>query len=148
MSANPGKLMLSTFYISSGYAAKCYEGPLFDYVIVDEASQAFLAMLAAANMLGHKNLWVGDVFQMPPIVLISKDRVKRLGYEKLINGLDSLTETNKYKTFQLSDTFRLGHRATEYTGLFYNDTLHSKVDPTQLKKDGPLAILENMSVVS
>lgn len=146
MSAIPGKLMLSTFYISSGYAVRGYERPLFDYVIVDEASQAFLAMLAAANMLGHKNLWVGDVFQMPPIVLISKNRVKRLGYEKLINGLDLLTGTNKYKTFQLSDTFRLGHRATEFTGLFYNNTLHSKVNSSLLKKDGPLVILENMPV--
>ena len=146
MSAIPGKLMLSTFYISSGYAAKNYEGPIFDYVIVDEASQAFLAMFAAANMLGHKNLWVGDVFQMPPIVLISKDRVKRLGYEKLINGLDSLTETNKYKTFQLSDTFRLGNRAANFTGLFYNNTLHSKVNSSLFKKDGPLVILENMPV--
>ena len=56
LQAIPGKLMLSTFYISSGKAASNYEGPLFDYVIVDEASQAFLPMLAIANMLGYKNL--------------------------------------------------------------------------------------------
>ena len=46
-------------------------------VIVDEASQAFLTMLAAANMLGKKNLWVGDVCQMPPIVKTSKDRIRK-----------------------------------------------------------------------
>lgn len=125
MSSMPGKLMLSTFYISSGAAANGYQDPLFDYVIVDEASQAFLTMLAAANMLGWKNLWVGDVFQMPPIVKLSKERVKRQGFEPLVNGFDTLTISKKYKTYQLSDTFRLGKRATEFTGLFYRGNLHS-----------------------
>ena len=125
MSSMPGKLMLSTFYISSGAAANGYQDPLFDYVIVDEASQAFLTMLAAANMLGWKNLWVGDVFQMPPIVKLSKERVKRQGFEPLVNGFDTLTISKKYKTYQLSDTFRLGTRATEFTGLFYRGNLHS-----------------------
>lgn len=143
MSAIPGKLMLSTFYISSGSAANNYEGPLFDYVIVDEASQAFLAMLAAANMLGKKNLWVGDVFQMPPIVQISKERIARQGYEPLINGFDTLTVSNRYKTYQLSDTYRLGKRAVEFTGLFYNGTLRSMVNDLVLiaeQKDGPVMI--------
>ncbi len=143
MSAIPGKLMLSTFYISSGSAANNYEGPLFDYVIVDEASQAFLAMLAAANMLGKKNLWVGDVFQMPPIVQISKERIARQGYEPLINGFDTLTVSNRYKTYQLSDTYRLGKRAVEFTGLFYNGTLRSMIDDLVLiaeQKDGPVMI--------
>jgi hypothetical protein len=143
MSAIPGKLMLSTFYISSGSAANNYEGPLFDYVIVDEASQAFLAMLAAANMLGKKNLWVGDVFQMPPIVQISKERIARQGYEPLINGFDTLTVSNRYKTYQLSDTYRLGKRAVEFTGLFYNGTLRSMINDLVLiaeQKDGPVMI--------
>ena len=143
MTAIPGKLMLSTFYISSGSAANNYEGPLFDYVIVDEASQAFLAMLAAANMLGKKNLWVGDVFQMPPIVQISKERITRQGYEPLINGFDTLTVSNRYKTYQLSDTYRLGKRAVEFTGLFYNGTLRSMINDLVLiaeQKDGPVMI--------
>ena len=143
MSSMPGKLMLSTFYISSGSAANNYEGPLFDYVIVDEASQAFLAMLAAANMLGKKNLWVGDVFQMPPIVQISKERIARQGYEPLINGFDALTVSNRYKTYQLSDTYRLGKRAVEFTGLFYNGTLRSMVNDLVLiagQEDGPVMI--------
>lgn len=124
--ALPGKLMLSTFYKTSKYITCCIEDDIFDYVIVDEASQAFLAMLAVANSLGRKKLWVGDVFQMPPIVLMSSDRVSRLGYETLVNGLDSILKTCKYKVYQLSDTFRLGNRAADFTGIFYNDTLISK----------------------
>lgn len=139
----PGKLMLSTFYISSGSAARNYQGPLFDYVIVDEASQAFLTMLAAANMLGKKNLWVGDVCQMPPIVKTSKDRIRKQSYEPLIDGFDTLTVSNKFKTYQLSDTYRLGERAATFTGLFYNGSLKSMSDSYYIQvdqKDGPILV--------
>ena len=139
----PGKLMLSTFYISSGSAARNYQGPLFDYVIVDEASQAFLNMLAAANMLGKKNLWVGDVCQMPPIVKTSKDRIRKQSYEPLIDGFDTLTVSNKFKTYQLSDTYRLGERAATFTGLFYNGSLKSMSDSDYIQvdqKDGPILV--------
>ena len=139
----PGKLMLSTFYISSGSAARNYQGPLFDYVIVDEASQAFLTMLAAANMLGKKNLWVGDVCQMPPIVKTSKDRIRKQSYEPLIDGFDTLTVSNKIKTYQLSDTYRLGERAATFTGLFYNGSLKSMSDSDYIQvdqKDGPILV--------
>jgi len=50
----PSNLILSTFYIASSEAAKLSDIPPFDYVIVDEASQAFLAMFAAAKILGKK----------------------------------------------------------------------------------------------
>lgn len=139
----PGKLMLSTFYISSGSAARNYQGPLFDYLIVDEASQAFLTMLAAANMLGKKNLWVGDVCQMPPIVKTSKDRIRKQSYEPLIDGFDTLTVSNKFKTYQLSDTYRLGERAATFTGLFYNGSLKSMSDSDYIQvdqKDGPILV--------
>lgn len=139
----PGKLMLSTFYISSGAAARNYQGPLYDYVIVDEASQAFLVMLAAANMLGKKNLWVGDVCQMPPIVKTTKDRIRKQGYEPLIDGFDTLTVSNKFKTYQLSDTYRLGERAATFTGLFYNGSLKSMSDSDYIQvdqKDGPILV--------
>lgn len=149
VTAMPGKLMLSTFYISSGPAAKNYKGPLFDYVIVDEASQAFLAMLAAANMLGKKNVWVGDVYQMPPIVLISNERIKKQGYEKMVNGLDTLTVSQRYKTYQLTDTFRLGKRATLFTGLFYKGNLHSVNEASESlfsSLEGPIMVNVDMAV--
>ena len=145
----PGKLMLSTFYISSGSAAKNYQGPLYDYVIVDEASQAFLTMLTAANMLGKKNLWVGDVCQMPPIVKTSKDRIRKQGYEPLIDGFDTLTVSNKFKTYQLSDTYRLGERAASFTGLFYNGNLKSMSNGEYLQIeqfDGPFIVPMDLPV--
>jgi hypothetical protein len=80
---------------------------------------------------------------MPPIVQISKERIARQGYEPLINGFDALTVSNRYKTYQLSDTYRLGKRAVEFTGLFYNGTLRSMVNDLVLiagQEDGPVMI--------
>lgn len=145
----PGKLVLSTFYISSGSAARNYQGPLYDYVIVDEASQAFLTMLAAANMLGKKNLWVGDVCQMPPIVKTTKDRIRKQGYEPLIDGFDTLTVSNKFKTYQLGDTYRLGERAASFTALFYNGNLKSVSNSEYLQIDqfdGPIIVPMDLPV--
>ena len=51
-----GHLSLSTFYISSGWAKNVTDIP-FDYVIMDEASQALFPMIAATMKLGKKN-WV------------------------------------------------------------------------------------------
>lgn len=147
--AIPGQLMLSTFYITSGFSVNGYEGPLFDYVIVDEASQALFAMLAAANMLGYKNLWVGDIYQMPPIVLISNSRIKRLGYEPLVNGLDTITSSNRFSNYQLSDTFRLGTNAAKLTGLFYKGALRSLARESNMvpqKKEGPVIIPIDMPI--
>lgn len=145
----PGKLMLSTFYIASGAVVNGYEEPIFDYVIVDEASQAFLAMLAAANMLGSKNLWVGDVRQMPPIVIMSRDRIKRQGYELLVNGFDTITTSNRFLNYQLSDTFRLGKNAAKLTGLFYDGSLHSMHSGSRIFQDiveGPILIPIDMPI--
>lgn len=149
VSSMPGKLMLSTFYISSGAAVNGYEGPVFDYVIVDEASQAFFAMLAAANMLGTKNLWVGDVYQMPPIVLMSNERVRRQGYEPLVNGLDTLTSSLLYPNYQLSDTFRLRENAAKLTGIFYDGSLRSLSNEPRLfsnTKEGPILVPLDMPI--
>ena len=147
--AIPGKLMLSTFYITSGAAVNGYEDPLFDFVIVDEASQAFFAMLAAANMLGKKNLWVGDVFQMPPIVLMSNERIKKQGYEPLVNGLNTLTSSIRFPNYQLSDTFRLGTNAAKLTGLFYNGTLKSLSGDSYIlleETEGPILVPIDMPI--
>ena len=56
VSPQPYNLILSTFFITSGQAAKTFNEPPFDYVIVDEASQALLGMFGGAKLLGKKNI--------------------------------------------------------------------------------------------
>ena len=77
----PNKLVLSTFFIASSEASKLTNNPPFDYVIVDEASQALLAMFAAAKLLGKKNIWIGDTKQLPPIIATNSDKVSKKNYD-------------------------------------------------------------------
>ena len=121
----PGGLLLSTFYMCSGFAADATSDGLYDYVIMDEASQAFTAMFAAASKLGKCNLWVGDINQLSPIVQLNPDRVRDSGYDDMIDGLRLISCNREYPVMQLTKTYRLGKRATEFTGIFYDNTLVS-----------------------
>ena len=124
---NPIKssLVLSTFFITSGVASELAADEPFDYVIVDEASQALLPMIAAAKRLGKKTLFVGDVKQMPPVIQIKTSKIRENRYESLVEGLNSITQAALYPTYQLTETRRLTERGAKFTGLFYEDSLVS-----------------------
>lgn len=126
VSPQPGKLILSTFYITSGQASQTLGDEPFDYVIVDEASQALLGMLGASKLLGKKNIWIGDTSQLAPVVALNEDKVNRRNYGALIDGLKVLSESASLPIFQLTETYRLTERAAKYTSLFYNDSLKSR----------------------
>ena len=128
ISPQPGNLLLSTFFISSSEATKITEKPPFDYVIVDEASQALLAMFGAAKLLGKKNIWIGDTKQLPPVVAINEDKVAKKNYDFLVDGLKALSDTSSVPIYQLTETYRLPARGANYTGLFYNNSLKSKAN--------------------
>ena len=122
----PGNLVLSTFFIASSEAVNLTDKPPFDYVVVDEASQALLAMFATAKLLGKKNIWIGDTKQLPPVVAINEDKVSKKNYDILVDGLKALSDTSSVPIFQLTETYRLPNRGSDYTGLFYNNSLKSK----------------------
>lgn len=153
---SPGHIVLSSYFITSGFAAELSCDSPFDYLIMDEASQALLAMFAAANKLGKKNLWVGDVHQLSPIVELNEDKINRLGYNRLINGLLLLTENSTSPIYQLMTVYRFGQRSADYTGLFYNGTLVAKESPFYSdlpsmdlllsKKGGPTLLLTDMPI--
>lgn len=151
----PSALVLSTYYITSGFAADLSIEQPFDYVIMDEASQALLAMFAASRKMGKKNLWVGDIKQLSPIVSLNGDRIKFCGYQKLIDGLQLLADNSSSPIYQLTKTYRFSQRAANYTGTFYNGSLianESKnfCDLPSLqnilsKEGGPTLVLTDMS---
>jgi len=126
ISPQPSNLVLSTFYITSGQAAQISAESPFDFVIVDEASQALLGMLAGAKLLGKKNIWIGDTKQLPPVVAISDDKVRRKNYGALVDGLKALSDNASIPIFQLTESYRLTERAATFTGIFYNGSLKSK----------------------
>jgi len=137
VSPQPYNLILSTFFITSGQAAQTFNEPPFDYVIVDEASQALLGMFGGAKLLGKKNIWIGDTRQLPPVVSLSDDKVSRKNYGALVDGLKALSETASMPIFQLTETHRLTDRGAKYSGLFYKDNLNSRA-----KKDIRLSYSE------
>ncbi len=137
VSPQPYNLILSTFFITSGQAAKTFNEPPFDFVIVDEASQALLGMFGGAKLLGKKNIWIGDTRQLPPVVSLSDDKVSRKNYGALVDGLKALSETASLPIFQLIETHRLTDRAANYSGVFYKNSLNSRA-----KKDIRLSYSE------
>lgn len=117
-----GELTLASFYVSSGWS---FEGHAFDYVIMDEASQALYPMIAVSFKLGKKVIWVGDQKQLSPIVLINDDIIKGNNWSNVVNGFNTLCNSFDYKSFLLKETFRLTKRGAECTGVFYENLLNS-----------------------
>lgn len=150
----PGSLVLSTYYIISGFAADLSIEQPFDFVIMDEASQAILPMFAASRKIGKKNLWVGDTNQLSPIVTLNGDRIRICGYKPIVGGLKLLADNSNSPIFQLTTTYRFGQRAADYTGIFYNNTLVAQetkiyddlpsMCKVLCKEGGPTLILTDM----
>ena len=138
--ASHGNLSLATFYLSSGWAKEATEKP-FDYVIMDEASQALLPMIAAAMKLGEKVVLIGDQNQLAPIVVTNEDIINRFQWMSIVKGFETVCNNFAFKSYMLSDTFRLTQRGAESTGIFYNNGLRSvsesQVVPSQLPQLNP-----------
>lgn len=146
---NPSKgyLSLATFYISSCWAKEIFEKP-FDYVIMDEASQALLPMIAAAMKLGDKIVLIGDQNQLPPIVITNEDIINKYQWVPMVKGFETVCRNFSFSTLMLSDTFRLTKRGAESTGVFYNNELRSVSETQEVpividvlnKKGGPVFV--------
>ena len=135
--ATPGHLSLATFYISSGWAKDMHETTPFDYVVVDEASQALLPMIAASKKLGSKVVWIGDQKQLAPIVKTSEDKINTCGWGPIVKGFDTICNNILMPTFMLSDTVRLTKRSAIFTGIFYNNELNSVAKIDEVKTSLP-----------
>jgi hypothetical protein len=121
----PHCLTLATFYIASDWANIAVEAEAFDVVVLDEASQALLAMLAATHQLASKTIWVGDPAQLPPVVVQPRDEVTKRKAWPLVNGMSTIAEQMASPSFQLTHTYRLPPRAAKLTGIFYRNSLQS-----------------------
>ncbi len=126
-----GSLILSTFYITSGEATNISSEPPFDLVIMDEASQALLAMFAAVKLLGKKTIFVGDPNQLSPVISLNSDRIARRNYCFYVDGLVSINAVGSTPAYSLTTTYRLPARAASFTGLFYENILVSSQDKTE-----------------
>jgi len=126
-----GMLILSTFYITSGEANNVSAVPPFDIVIMDEASQALLAMFAAVKLLGKKTLFVGDPNQLSPVISLNSNRIVRRNYHFYVDGIVSLNALGNTPAYSLTATYRMPERAATFTGIFYDNILISVQDKTK-----------------
>ena len=134
--ASRGNLSLATFYLASGWAKETTVKP-FDYVIMDEASQALLPMIAAALKLGEKVVFIGDQNQLPPIVVTNEDIINRFQWFSIVKGFETICQNFSFKSYMLSDTFRLTKRGAESTGIFYNNELRSVSETNEIPSKLP-----------
>lgn len=145
--ASNGHLTLATFYLSSGWAVELQDKP-FDYVIVDEASQAVLPMLAATTKLGKKVIWIGDQNQLSPIVMTNEDIINKYQWSPMVKGFETICHQFAFNSYMLCDSFRLTQRGADSTGFFYDNQLRSVAEeqtiPSKLSllnpKGGPVFV--------
>lgn len=118
-----GHLTLTTYYQFSRIWQEQTQS--YDYIIVEEASQAYLTTIAAASKVGKKVIVVGDPKQIVPIVT-NKNYKRFSNIDELIHGMNTLSLIDELLFKRKIETRRLTSRSTEYTNSFYQNTIKSK----------------------
>jgi rRNA-processing protein FCF1 len=122
-------LLLATYYIMSQIAIKAVEDEHFDYIIIEEASQAYLSTIALAKKLGKKCIIIGDIKQLEPIFHKECAIEDSNNYHWMICGLKAISFYLKNaKQYILTDSYRLTENSIKGTNLFYGDALKSISD--------------------
>lgn len=123
----------------SQIAIKAMEEEHFDYIIIEEASQAFLSTIALARKLGKKCIIIGDICQLEPIIQKEYSIKDPNNFHYMVSGLKTLSYYYRNsKNYILTDSYRLTQNAVNTTNVFYEDRLKSKSDailPIQFNKD-------------
>lgn len=126
-----GSMLLATYYALSKICMQVvHPAPMVDLLIVEEASQAFLATIAMFSALARKVVIVGDHKQLPPIVL-EEEGVKALHprIDSVVRGLEHMIGTEGSVFFRLTKTRRLSPASARLTGVFYDNKLQSIAGP-------------------
>jgi rRNA-processing protein FCF1 len=121
-----GNILLTTFYKMTGVAAENITTPIYDYVILEEASQCFLGTIAAAKLLGKKIILVGDPLQLPPIVNQENPSNISMDIDLMQESFTFYASTINCPKFRLTTTYRFSENACFQTNTFYENSLKSK----------------------
>lgn len=122
-----GELLLSTYYKLSQKQAELAAGrKRFDLLIIEEASQAYLATISMFSSIAKKLLIIGDHKQLTPVVK-QKEQFYKIHPEirGVINGLETFAFNNNDISNRLTFTRRLTSEAANLTAVFYQNTLKS-----------------------
>jgi hypothetical protein len=125
-----GDLLLSTYYKLAQKQSEIIEGSKrFDILIIEEASQAYLATIAMFSSIAEKILIIGDHKQLTPVVLKIEEAKQIFSkIEGVINGLQTFAFNHNEVSYRLTKTRRLTSDASKLTGLYYDNSLESISD--------------------
>ncbi|MCZ2101176.1 MAG: AAA family ATPase [Chitinophagales bacterium] len=137
-----GNILLTTFYKMSGLAIEKISSPIYDYVILEEASQCFLGTIAIAKLLGKKVILVGDPLQLPPVV--NQDNPNRISnsIDLMLDSFSYYASTHSCPKFRFTTTYRFSENACRQTNTFYENSLKSK---SEIQKDNQ--VLNKLSAI-
>lgn len=123
-----GSILLTTFYKMSGIAVENISSPVYDYIILEEASQCFLGTIAAAKLLGKNVILVGDPIQLPPVV--NQDNPENISpnIDLMLESFTYYASTINCPKFRFTTTYRFSDYACYQTNTFYENSLKSKSD--------------------
>ena len=120
-----GCLLCSTYYSLSRIINKV-DNPIYDLIVIEEASQAFLTAIAAFMRLGKKCLIVGDPMQLPPIVEINNAAdYQGIDVDTQANGMMTYVCSTNMPSFRMTTSFRLTSASTNQSKYFYGGNFTS-----------------------
>jgi len=121
-----GSILLTTFYKMTGIAVENISSPVYDYIILEEASQCFLGTIAASKILGKKVILVGDPIQLPPVV--NQDNPENISpnIDLMLESFTYYASTINCPKFRFTTTYRFSENACYQTNTFYENSLTSK----------------------
>jgi len=127
LSQQQPQMLLSTYYIMTQIASKAIEDTHFDYIIIEEASQAFLSTIALARKLGKKCIIIGDIKQLEPIFHKEYAPEDTNNFHWMICGLKAISFfLPTSKQYILTDSYRLTQNSVDATNSFYSGQLKCK----------------------
>lgn len=107
----------------TGCADEHLKGQTFDWVIIDEASQAMLPAALIAMRRGRRLILAGDPFQLPPVV--KSDAARAVGLE--VSALERAMQGDHNATVShmLTDQYRMAPDIMQFASdLFYDGRLY------------------------
>ena len=120
-----GGVLCSTYYSLSRIINKVY-CPIYDLIVVEEASQAFLTTIAAFMKLGKKCIVVGDPMQLPPVVEIKNESDYRsIDIDTQSNGMMTFICSTDAPSYRITTSYRLTPTSTNQSKYFYGGHLTS-----------------------
>ncbi len=130
-----GSILLTTFYKMTGIAVENISSPVYDYIILEEASQCFLGTIAAANLLGKKVISVGDPIQLLPVVNQDNPGNISPNMDLMLESFTYYASTINCPKFRFTTTYRLSDNACYQTNTFYENSLKSR---SEIQKDNEI----------